>query len=127
MDRRSTCRYPAKMKAAVLGWDEGGSRIELPVVLENISMQSCLVKSPLGPAAKPGQPVWFKAPDVDSAKWIKGVLVSAVKPFLREYAIRIRFLEPLPFQTFKLLVYGPEEVDLDLKDRPAYETDQFWR
>lgn len=127
MDRRSACRYSAAIKSVVLSWIEGGAPVVHSVQLEDISIHGCLVKSSLDPRTQPGERVWLKAPGVNCTPVIDGVVVSAVKPFLRKCSIRIRFLAPLPFQTFKMLVYGSEGIDMNLKDRPDYENDQFWR
>jgi hypothetical protein len=126
-DRRDTCRYPAVTRNAVLSWDIGGSPVEYPVELENISMRGCLVRSRKLLSAQPGQAVRIALEDLESAAPIQGMLVSAVKPFLRRQIIRVRFVDPLPFLAFKMLVYGPEALDLEQRERPDHETDQFWR
>ena len=108
-----------KLKTAVLGWDADGGRVELPVELHDISIQGCRVKSRVCPAPKPGELIWFQAPDVHPQAWIEGVLVSTIKPFLRKSSSRIRFLRNLPYQTFKMLVYGPEGIDLELSSVPS--------
>ena len=82
-NRRRSCRYPAKVRAAVLGWDADGCRVELPVELDDISIHGCLVKSRVCPAPKPGELIWFSA-RLDPQAWIEGVLVSTIKPFLRQ-------------------------------------------
>ncbi len=101
--------------------------MELPVELDDISTHGCLVKSRVCPAPKPGELIWFQAPDVDPQAWIEGVLVSTIKPFLRQHSTRIRFMTSLPFQTFKMLVYGPEGIDLEHNERPEHEADYIWR
>jgi len=126
-DRRRSCRYPAKVKAVVLGWDTDGIRVELPVELDDISIHGCRVTSRACPAPKPGELIWFQAPGANPPAWIEGVLVSTIKPFLRKSSSRIRFLRNLPYQTFKMLVYGPEGNDLEEKERPEHEADQIWR
>jgi hypothetical protein len=115
------------MKAAVIGWDEGESRCAVPATLENISMSGCLLKCSRKPSREPGDPIYFKSTCLGEGDWIAGELIAADKPFLRKCIIRIRFLSPLPFLLFKLLVYGPEGTDLQSLMRPDYESDQFWR
>ena len=118
------------MKAAVVGWGEGESRSIFPATLENVSMSGCLLKSACKPGLEPGDRIYFKSacPDEgDEGEWIAGELIAAVKPFLRKCLIRVRFVSPLPFLLFKLLVYGPEGIDLQSLRRPDYESDQFWR
>ena len=90
-------------------------------------MTGCLVKSRRNPRLRPGERVWLKVLGQVSNPVIDGIVVSAVKPLLGNCAIRIRFLAPLSYQTFKMLVYGKEGVDLNLRDRPQFENDQFWR
>ena len=45
-------------------------------------------------------------------------------PFVAD---RIRFVSVLPFQTFKMLVYGLDGIDPESIPRPEHETDQWWR
>jgi hypothetical protein len=127
MDRRRACRYPAVIKDALLAWDAGGSRVEVPVELINISIGSCLVRSRRGPAPRPGGPVSLQVPGIEPANWIEGVVVSTDKRFLRRHTTRIQFLALLPFGTFKILVTGPQGSAHELTDRPEYEMDMFWR
>ena len=58
---------------------------------------------------------------------MEGIVVSALKPFMGKCSIRVRFLSPLSYNTFKMLVYGKEGIDMNQRDRPEYENDQFWR
>src|SRR5271157_3809987 len=126
-DRRGSCRYRPLLKSAVLGWDEDDSRVEIPVELDNVSIQGCVVRSRVGWAPKPGERIWFKTSEMNASGWIEGFIVSTVKPFLRTRVIRIRFVSVLPFQTFKMLVYGRDGVDPESIPRPEHETDQWWR
>jgi len=126
-DRRLACRYPAATKAVILSLIESGSQVNHSVQLENVSMQGCLVMSRRGPRVQPGERVWLKSFGNSTTPVIDGIVVSAVKPFLGKCSIRIRFLAPLPYQTFKMLVYGSEEIDMNLRNRLDYENDQFWR
>ena len=127
IDRRLVCRYPAATKALILSLNQSGSAVDHSVQLENVSMQGCLVKSRRGPLARPGERVWLKVLGNITTPVIAGIVVSTVKPFLGKCSIRIWFLAPLPYQTFKMLVYGSEGTDMNLKDRPDYENDQYWR
>jgi len=127
MDRRLACRYPAATKAVILSLIESGSQVDHSVQLENVSMQGCLVMSRRGPRLQPGERVWFRVLGDVTTPVIDGIVVSAVKPFLGKCSIRIRFLAPLPYQTFKMLVYGSEGIDMNLSDRPVHESNQFWR
>ena len=127
MDRRLTCRYPAAIKALILSLIESDSLVDHSVKLENVSMLGCLVKSRRFPRVQPGEKVSLKALGDITIPVIDGIVVSAVKPFLGKCSIRVQFLAPLPYQTFKKLVYGKERIDMNFGDRPVHETDQFWR
>ena len=127
VDRRLACRYPTATKTVILSLIESGSQVDHSVQLENVSMQGCLVKSRRDPGVRPGERVWLKALGNITTPVIDGIVVSAVKPFLGKCSIRIRFLAPLSYQTFKMLVYGSEGIDMNLRDRPDYENDQYWR
>jgi len=127
MDRRLACRYPVATKAVILSLIESGSQVDHSVELENVSMQGCLVKSRREPRVQPGERVWLKVLGNITIPMIAGIVISAVKPFLGKCSIRIRFLAPLPYQTFKMLVYGSEGIDMNLSDRPVHESNQFWR
>ncbi len=127
LDQRLSCRYPAAIKAVVLSFEVSGSPVEHTAELTNVSMQGCLVLSRQNPHSEPGDRVWVKVPGEITCPVIEGAVVSAVKPFLARCAIRIRFLEPLAYRTFKRLVYGEEGIDLNERERPVYENDQFWK
>ncbi len=127
IERRDTCRYPIVTRSVLLCFDMQGTVVDCRGEIGNISMQGCLVRSRKAPRITPGQAVWLRIEGLDGAGPVEGVVVSSAKPFLRRHSIRIRFAQPLAFLAFKLLVYGPEGRDLDRRDRPAYETDQFWR
>jgi hypothetical protein len=127
MDRRLACRYPAAARDGVLSTVESGSEADHLVQLENISMQGCIVQSRRCPSMQPGDRVLLKVLGGFASPSIDGIVVSAVKPFLGKRSIRIRFLAPLPYQTFKMLVYGSEGIDMNLRNRPEHELDQFWK
>jgi hypothetical protein len=59
--------------------------------------------------------------------WIEGRIVSVRKPFLRKPEFRIQFISTLPFQVFKVLVYGRNDSEPEPVSRPEHETDQWWR
>jgi hypothetical protein len=126
-DRRISYRYPAAIKDLILSMMHSCSQVDHCVELENVSMQGCLLTSRLNPGLQRGEKVWLKAFGEISTPVMDGVVVSAVKPLLGKCTIRIRFLAPLSYQTFKMLVYGKEEVDQHVTEQPAYENDQFWR
>ncbi len=127
MDRRQSCRYPAVIKAMVLSLNDTATPTDHSVQLENVSMQGCLIKSPRGTRITPGQRVRMRALGEISTPSVEGIVLSVFKPLLGKRSVRIRFLAPLSYQTFKMLVYGVEGVDKNQRDRPEYENDQFWR
>lgn len=127
MDRRLACRYPATIKDLVLSTVESGSQADHSVQLQNISMHGCLVKTRHDPGMQPGQRVLLRLLEDSASPVIDGIVVSNVKPFLGKRSIQIQFLAPLPYQTFKMLVYGTEGFDMNLRNRPEQETDQFWK
>ncbi len=127
MDRRLVCRYTPAFKDVVLTTMASGALVDHAAEFENVSMQGCLVKTRHNPHTQKDDRVWLKVPGEIGSPVMEGAVVSAVKPFLARCEIRIRFLEPLTYQTFKRLVYGEEGLDLNHRERPAHEHDQFWR
>ena len=126
-ERRRACRSRAVIHDVVLGWEKDGTSDELPGYLEDVSMDGCRARSPRVPPVRPGETIWFGLAGSQPAERIEGILVDARKPFLRECSIRIKFLTPLPYATFKYLVYGPQDFKPKEVDRRECETDQFWR
>ena len=126
-DRRRTAVIPSGSRRRFWAGTRTVSAWSFRSSCVDISMQGCRVKSRVRPAPKPGEPIWFQAPEANPEEWIEGVLVSTNKPFLRKSTSRIRFLKSLPYQTFKMLVYGPEGQDLERSERPEHEADHIWR
>ncbi len=126
-DRRGSFRYSPTIKKVILGWGWGDSRVELPVDLVSISVQGCMVKSRVCPELGPGEPIWLKAVGMRASDWVEGRIVSTLKPFLRKHEIRIQFVSTLPFQIFKVLVYGRDKEVAESARRPEHEHDQLWR
>ena len=127
LDRRIACRYLATTKQVILSNMQSGALADHAAELENVSMQGCLVKSRRNPNLLPGEQVWLKIPGDISTPVIDGIVVSVVKPFLGRCAVRIRFLEPVSYLTFKRLVYGEEAIETNRRELPEHENDQFWR
>jgi hypothetical protein len=69
----------------------------------------------------------LKAIGMRASDWVQGTIVSTRKPFFHRHEIRIQFVTTLPFQVFKVLVYGRNESDPEPVPRPEHETDQWWR
>lgn len=126
-DRRGTCRYRPIESGAALSWTEKKTRVEIQVELDNISVQGCMVRSNARVGPRAGEPIWFRAVGIQSLGWIEGRVIAIEKPFLRRYEVRIVFVSTLPFHAFKKVVYGEEDTSPPVVERPAYETDQWWR
>jgi hypothetical protein len=126
-DRRLAYRYPAAIKDLILSMMDSCSQVDLPVELQDVSLRGCLITSRSKPRLHCGEKVWLKALGEISTPVLEGVVISAVKPFLGKCTIRIRFLAPLSYRTFKMLVYGKEEVDTHIREQTDHESDLFWR
>jgi hypothetical protein len=57
-----------------------------------------------------GRPVWFCPPGTHPSDWIEAELVEAQWRLLGPRVVRVAFLQPFPYETFKNLVYGPEAL-----------------
>jgi hypothetical protein len=102
--------------------------VELPVYLDNVSSAGCAARSDRPPVPQPGEPIWFKASGIDRFDWVVGTLISTRRSLLGKYKIRIRFLAPLPYDTFKFLVYWPDDGRPQIPGPiPLHETDWLWR
>jgi hypothetical protein len=77
--------------------------------------------------AEPGDPIWFGLAGSHPAERTEGILIDARRSFLGVYSLRIKFVTPLPYDTFKCLVYGPQHPGLRPRSYPVYETDGFWK
>jgi hypothetical protein len=126
-ERRRACRSRAVVRDVVLGCQPDGSCDDLPASLENVSIDGCLAKSRSSPKARPGDTIWFGLAGSHPAERTEGILIEARRVFLGGYSIRVKFLTPLPYATFKHLVYGPQGPG----QRPGVyrecETDKFWK
>jgi hypothetical protein len=100
---------------------------ESPASLQNVSSHGCLVKCAKCPLINRSNFIWFKVPGVASSDWVEGILIEAKKPFLSTYSIRIEFLEPLSYATFKYLIYGPDPEWVRRDDAFEREMDQVWK
>ncbi len=127
-DRRRSCRYGVMFPDALLGWSEGTSLIELPARLLDLSLQGCMLELRKRPARTPQQPVAVRSLADSSAEWVAGVVVSVRKPLIKPCRIRIVFREAFPYQLFKKLVYGTEDLRASSHNGgPAHEQDHYWK
>jgi len=116
------------MPDALLGWWDGSDFTTISVRLVNLSIKGCMVESRqlVGRAAQ--QPVWIRPLGVEPGEWIQAVVVRVQKPLLRQCQVRLTFLVPFPFESFKTLVYGADHCRVtDTGDTPEHEGDHFWR
>jgi len=126
IDRRRECRYPAKVPQIQIGWEGDGAMIELSVRLIDVSSSGCRAEVDRFPHPHPGEPVWMRNP-VAQDEWLEGSLVSAGPAGKKRTVLRLRFVSPLPYATFKYLVYGPEKQPAESAPRPWHERDELWK
>jgi hypothetical protein len=127
-DRRRACRYPVGLADGSLGWWEGSSFVDTPCRIIDLSLVGCLVETRALPGVKEQQKVWLRPLGVSPGDWTEGVLVAARKPFFRPCQVRIRFLNDLPYESFKPLVFGVDKHrPSPAGDRPEHEQDRIWR
>ena len=99
-DRRRACRYSVALPECCLAWKKDSCLVGKACQVVDISMAGCLVESGSLPARMEKQPVWLRIPDLTPGDWTEGVIVSAWKPWFRKSRIRIKFVSPLPYDTF---------------------------
>lgn len=107
-DRRSVCRYPVVQTKGWLGWWEGPTFRSTDARLVDISLRGCMMTVDRLPPE--GQPVWFCPPGTNPSEWIEANLIEAHRRLLGPRVVRVAFLQPFPYETFKNLVYGPEAL-----------------
>ncbi len=74
------------------------------------------------------QSVWLRPLGVVPSDWLEGIIVGVRKPWLRKCQLRIAFLAPFPYESFKAMVYGPEDLhDVAVRESPEHEQDHFWK
>jgi hypothetical protein len=87
-----------------------------------------MVESRRRPPQVDRQSVWLRLIGVSPSDWPEGIIVSVRKPLFRSCQIRIGFVAPFPYESFKTLVFGPDHLhDMADRDRPEHETDHFWK
>ncbi len=128
-DRRRTCRYRVLFHDADLGWWEGSTFIQTPAQLVNLSLHGCMLELQRLPARTLLQPVWVRSHAATSREWDEGIVLFVRKPFIRRCRIRIAFRVAFPYQSFKTLVYGTEDLDGSIRDgaAPPHERDHYWK
>jgi hypothetical protein len=126
-DRRRSCRYAALVSQVELSWDNEGTAAEVEATLVNVSNQGCLVATPRRATPSPGTIVQLSASFQSMDFSTGGRIISVEKRIFRKRLVRVYFPRPLPFDLFKLLVYGPDSQAPAWEARPDHEKDYFWR
>jgi hypothetical protein len=127
-DRRRACRNPVVLPEASLGWWQDSTFMSTAGRIVDLSLYGCLVESWRFPPERERQPVWVCPLDVSPRDWAEGVVISARKPLLRKCQLRIRFVAPFPYESFKTLVYGPGHLlEVARDETPEHERDEFWK
>ena len=60
------------------------------------------------PKLMTGQSVWIRPHKASAAAWKEGRVIAVRKPLFGKCKVRISFLVPFEYETFKQLVYGPD-------------------
>jgi len=94
----------------------------------DISLSGCMVESSHLPRRMERQSVWVRPLGVAPSDWAEGIIVSVRKPLFGKSQVRVAFLAPFPYESFKGLVYGPENRrELADSASPEHEQDHFWK
>jgi hypothetical protein len=127
-DRRRACRYLVALPESSLGWWEESSFVDTPCRTIDISLIGCMVESRPLPRRMARQSVWFRTLGVSPSDWTEGIIVAIRKPLFRKWQIRISFLAPFPYESFRSLVFGPDQLgETARRESLEHETDHFWK
>jgi hypothetical protein len=127
-DRRRVCRYRPALQQALLGWWQESSFTNLPVCLADLSLNGCLLELDRLPDLPAQQAVWVHLHKETQLDWVEGRIISVRKPLLRKCKIRVLFVAPLAYESFKRVIYGPEYLrGHSPTSKPEHEWDQFWK
>ncbi len=127
-DRRGITRHPVVLPDALLGWWDQSNFTTISVQLVNLSIKGCMAESRQLVDRAEHQPIWIRPLGVKPGAWTEAVVVRVTKPLLRRCQVRLSFLVPFPFDSFRTLVYGPDHCRVaEQGDAPEHEGDQFWR
>jgi hypothetical protein len=127
-DRRRACRYVARLPECLSRWRDESDWIDTPCRIVDISVAGCLVESPRLQRLFERQAVWLRPVSLPMSDWTEGFITSVRSRLFRKCQIRITFLAALPYETFKALVYGTDELGTaEFSDSPDHEKDHFWK
>ncbi len=107
-DRRFICRYTAVETRAWLGWWDEQEFRSTNAQLVDISLRGSMMTVEQLPPSD--QTVWFCPPGTTPVEWIEARLIEAKRRLFGPRVVRIAFLKPFSYDTFKHLVYGPEAL-----------------
>jgi hypothetical protein len=119
-NRRSSRRFAALSRPALIGWVEGEEFVTAPASLRDVSLSGLSALADVTPAKS--STVWVSLSDHSQARWVKAVVVE-VKRLRRlltyrrsPHLIRMRFGLGCPYTFFRAAVgdthsqaTGPEE------------------
>jgi hypothetical protein len=126
-EKRHSARNKVLIRDVLLGWQENGSMTESAASLEDVSVHGCLLRCSKRPVPRSGDGILFKVPGIEFSEWVPGILIEVKKPFLSDCLVRIRFLEPLSYATFKHLINGPEPEWVRKNKALEQELDRWWK
>jgi hypothetical protein len=127
-DRRRTCRYTVFFEDALLGWWDGPNFVEVPARFLDLSLQGCMLELPRAPARTARQDAWVRSLATAADEWAKGVVLSVRKPLMKRCRVSVAFCDPFPYQSFKKLVCGNEDLRATIRDVVAlHEQDHYWK
>ncbi len=107
-DRRAVCRYSVFQDQAWLGWWDGQTFVKTPGRILDISLRGAMLNVEQLPPEE--QPVWFCASGAAPAEWLEARTVQGRKQFLGPRIVRLAFQKIFPYESFKVLVYGPDAL-----------------
>jgi hypothetical protein len=127
-DRRRACRYLVALPDGSLRWWQDSRFVDTPCRMIDISLVGCMVESRSFPRRMKQRSVWFRPLGDPPVDWTEGVIVAARKPWFRKWRIRISFLAPFPYESFRSLVFGPAHLRENAdRESPEHEKDHYWR
>jgi hypothetical protein len=127
-DRRRSVRYAVFFPDALLGWWEGSSFVEVPARFLDLSLQGCMLELRRVPARTARQVGWIRSLAASPDQWVEGVVLSVRKPLIKRCRVRVAFRDPFPYQSFKKLVCGSEDLHATIRtDVAPHEQDHYWK
>jgi hypothetical protein len=127
-DRRRACRYPVVFQDSLLGWWQDACFVNEPAHLVDLSTTGCLAELARHSKLTTGQSVWIRPHKSSPAAWKEARVIAVRKPLFGKCTVRISFLVPFEYESFKQLVYGPEHLsNAPHSEALDHEKDEFWK